>query len=458
MQTIKLKYSCDQNILDLVLEYQKQYSNCLHYNYNRLQDNKSLSERDLRDNSSSINNCELIKSYLMQCSIKEAKQLISDSDKPIIFGGKKMFHKRLKNLISKEEYKTKKLNPVYVIGEKQKHGNRHVQIDKDLNILRIKFSKEHRFELNLLNVRNRLDILKRLYYCQANNLIPITYKIDTEYVYITFDESVLKNNDYLPVENRIMSLDLNPNYIGWSIVDWKSSSDFNIIQTGVYSIKDLNDKDFGLKGKGLASDSKQRTYISNKRNHEVLQISKSLTDTARHYRCEMFSVEDLDIKSSDKEKGTRFNRLCNNMWCRNKLVDNLNKRCNIFGIKFLKVKSNYSSFIGNLIFRNLNMPDMVLASIEIGRRGYEFNAQYITKTSSIKKNIIQPKISDFKDLISKSLEEFGINEEFESLVDMYYFFKNSKLRYRVSLDDLCLKFCRFFSSKSLIKRTFYYMI
>ena len=457
MQTIKLKYSCEQNVSDLILEYQKQYSHCLHYNYNRLQDNKSLSEKDLRNNSNNIKNCELIKSYLMQCSIKESKQFVSDSDNRIIFGGKKLFYRRLKNLISKEKYKTKKLNPVYIIGEKPKHGNRLVQIDKDLNTLHIKFSKEHRFNLNLLNVRNRLDILERLYYCQSNNLIPITYKIGTEHVYITFDESVLKTDDYLPVKNRIMSLDLNPNYIGWSVVDWKSSSDFNIIQTGVYSIKDLNDKDFGLKNKGLASDSKQRTYISNKRNHEVLQISKNIIDIARHYRCEMFSVEDLNIKSSDKERGTKFNRLCNNLWCRTKLVDNLKKRCNIFGIKFLKVKSNYSSFIGNLLFRDLNMPDMVLASIEIGRRGYEFNAQYITKTSSIKKNIIQPKFSDFGDLISKSLEEFGINEKFESLVDVYYFFKNSKLKYRVSLDDLHPEFYRFFSSNSKIKRTFYYI-
>ena len=457
MQTIKLKYSCDKNTLDLVLEYQKQYSHCLHYNYNRLQDNKSLSEKDLRDNSSSINNCGLIKSYLMQCSIKEAKQLVSDSDKPMVFGGRKLFFKRLKNLISKEEYKTKKLNPVYIIGEKPKHGNRHVQIDKDFCTLHVKFSKKHHFDLNLLDVRNRLNILERLYHCQTNNLIPITYKIDTEYVYISFDENVLKTDDYLPVKNRIISLDLNPNYIGWSIVDWKSSSVFDIVKTGVYSIKDLNDKDFSLKGKGLANDSKQRTCISNKRNHEVLQISKNLINIARHYKCEIFSVEDIDIKPSDKERGTRFNRLCNNLWCRTKLVNNLNKRCNIFGVKFLKVKANYSSFIGNFLFRGFNMPDMVLASIEIGRRAFEFNSQYIDKTSSIKKNIIQPNISDFRDLVSKSLEEFGVKERFESLVDMYYFFKNSKLKYRVSLDDLHPEFYRFFSSKSLIKRTFYYI-
>lgn len=457
MQTIKLKYMCVAFASDLIMSYQKQYSSCLHYNYNRLMDDESLTERDLRNNSINIRNCDLIKSYLMQCSIKEAKQLVYGSDKSIIFGGRKLFFKRLKNLISKDDYKIKKLNPVYVIGEKLMHGNRLVQIDKDLNTLHVKFSKKDHFDLTLLNVRNRLDILERLYHCQVNNLIPITYRIDAEYVCISFDETILNTDTYMPVKDRVLALDLNPNYIGWSVVDWKSSSEFDIVKTGVYSIKNLNDMDFGLKDKSLSSDSKERTHISNKRNHEVLQMSKNLIDTARHYRCEIFSIEDLNIKSSDNERGTGFNRLCNNLWCRNKLVNNLSKRCNIFSIKFLKVKANYSSFIGNILFRDLCMPDMVLASIEIGRRAFEFNRQYMEKTTEIKKNIIQPRISDFRDLVSKSLEEFGIKEKFDNFVDMYYFFKNSKLKYRVSLDDLNPKFFRFFSSKSKIKRFFCYI-
>ena len=84
MQTLKIKYKCSKDDLNLILNYQKQYSNCLHYNYNRLKDNDSLTEKDLRNNSSNINNCDLIKSYLMQCSIKEAKQLINNSNDSII--------------------------------------------------------------------------------------------------------------------------------------------------------------------------------------------------------------------------------------------------------------------------------------------------------------------------------------------------------------------------------------
>ncbi|MFA5152862.1 MAG: hypothetical protein WC554_09905, partial [Clostridia bacterium] len=41
-----------------------------------------------------------------------------------------------------------------------------------------------------------------------------------------------------------------------------------------------------------------------------------------------------------------------------------------------------------------------------------------------------------KDLLTKSLEEFGQKIEGKSLVDLYYFFKNSKIKYRVSLDEI----------------------
>ena len=98
------------------------------------------------------------------------------------------------------------------------------------------------------------------------------------------------------------------------------------------------------------------------------------------------------MSSSDKEKGRRFNRLCNNYWCRGILYSQLKKYANFYDIYFLEVLANYSSFIGNLVYRNERLPDMVLASIEISRRGYEFYHQYILKDKPQKKNIILPEL------------------------------------------------------------------
>ena len=449
MQTIKIKYKTTNENISLIKTYQRQYSSCLHYVYNRTLEN--ISQKEIKEKVKSLSNINLLDSWFIQSAIFDAK-VLCQKDNKIVFGGKKNFFNRLKGKISKDEYKLKRLSPIYSIGEvvnKSVKANRKFHIEQDLDIITFKPNKSTRIELKLIGIGNRKSILSKLYQKQERKEIKITYKLDSQHIYISFDEQDIYNFDYPKIENGIISIDLNPNYIGWSIVDWKSSSEFNIIKSGVYSIKHLNDLDFNLKGKGFNSSSKERIYLSNKRQHEILEISKNLINKAIYYKCQIFSMEDLSIKSSDKENGKHFNKLVNNLWCRNTLVNNLTKRCNIFKIKLLKVKPEYSSFIGNFIFRSLNLPDMILSSIEISRRAYEFYNQYVIKTKNIKKNIIQPYISDFKDLIIKSLEDFNINEKFENLIDIYYFFKKMKFKYRLSFDNN-QKFSRFFSNNSLI--------
>ena len=191
-------------------------------------------------------------------------------------------------------------------------------------------------------------------------------------------------------------------------------------------------------------------YFNNKRKHEIIEVAKDIYSIAKEHRCEMVVVEDLSIRSQDRSKGKNLNRLCNAFFIRNAFVNNLNKRCNIDGIKFLKVMPQYSSFIGNFLYRGLNLPDPVLASIEIGRRGYEFNAQYIEKIKEKSKNIIQPDLKKFGDLIAKSLEEFSIKENFKDLISLYYVFKkDSKMMYRVPFKS-SLKWSQFKHKKSYI--------
>lgn len=446
MQTLKIPYQTTQENLDLIKEYQKQYSSCLHYFYNRVQE--GYSETQIKHLS--LNNVDLMDAWFKQSCVKEALQL---KDKEhLIFGGKLNFIKRLKNQITKEQYKENRLNPLYSIGTRSNPGiagNQKFHLEQDLS-LTFKPNRKTRIILNL-KYRNK-KLLTLLYLNQETRKFSLTYKLDQKYVYISFDEVQLDKQIKLEqIKNRVLALDLNPNYIGWSIIDWKSESEFNVIKSGIYSIKALNDKDFNFKNKHLDSSSKERQYISNKRQFETLQIAKNIINTAIYYKCQIVSIEDLNIKSSDKNLGKKFNKLVNNNWNRNALVNNLTKRCNIFNIKLVKVKPEYSSFIGNFLYRSLNLPDMILASIEIGRRGYEFYNQYISKTKNIKKNIIQPDIQLFNDLIIKSLEEFNIQrEQFKDLVDLYYLFKKSKCKYRLSIDQFNLKTSVQFSRKSLI--------
>ena len=446
MQVLKIKYQTDDQSLNIIQDYMKQYSSVQHFVYNRIQEGKS--QKDIKQYIKLLNNIDLLDSWFIQCSFYDIPKV----DK-VIFGGKKNYFQRLKNNISKEQFKQKRLSPIYSIGEvinKSVKGNRKFHIEQDLENIIFKPNKSTKINLKLIGLNKRKQILSKLYQKQERKEIKIAYKLYLEYIYVIFEETDIYNYETKFIKNRVLSLDLNPNYIGWSIVDWKSESEFDVIKSGVYSIKKLNDKDFNLKNKGYSSESKKRKFLNNKRNFETIQLVKNIVNKSIYYKCQLISIEDLSIKSSDKELGKRFNKLVNNSWCRNTFVNNLTKRCNIHNIKLLKVKPDYSSFIGNFLYRSLNLPDMVLASIEIGRRGYEFYNQYISKTKEIKKNIVRPNLSMFQKLYLKSLEEFNLQPIYKDLIELYYFFKKSKLKYRLSIDSFNLQFSRFTSDKSYI--------
>jgi IS605 OrfB family transposase len=486
MQTLKFKIEHKYN--DLIIEYQKQYSILLHsaFNYfNNLNAELSVISNYITNNSDLIqklkdlNNVELINSWFTQSAIKEAYQLfksyqcklneynqkldrkhellnkqsltylekkelkkLNKINKPkVIFGGKTNFIQRCKQQISKDEFKLKRLNSLYSIGTAKPYkGNRFFRISEDLTKIIFQPKCKEKYELTLIGVtKGYKQILSKLYIHQSNKDLPITYKLSTEYIYISFEEDKLYKDEFnfKKIKDRYCALDLNPNYIGYSIIDWKSSNDFKIIDSGVYSFKELNDLYFDLKGTN--SSDKKKIWLNNKRNYEIIEVSKNLINKCCYYKVENFVVEDLNIKVCDRNKGKNYNRLCNNTWIRNKFLNNIQKRCKIFNINYVEVLPQYSSFTGNIIFRNQNLPDQVLSSIEISRRGYEFRHQYILKDKPQIKNIVKIDINNdlvFKELYIKSMEEFNIQEIFKDIVDTYLYFKrNSKIMYRVSLDN-----------------------
>ena len=435
MITLKLKYRFkDEQDMSLIHDYQRQYSSCLHFLYNRISDNTSIIEKELRLLYDNVNNCSLINKWLFQCAIKEAKQIYNSHGIKVIFGGKANYFKRNKLAITKEEYKAKRISPVYSIGEASNKGNRFFRL-KEGNVLTFQPNRLQHIDLELVGLRkHRQTIISKLTELANQKKVTITYKLSSEYVWISYDEKLVTNIETPKINNRVFAIDMNPNYIGWSIVDWKSSSNFRIVKEGVISIKELNDYDNKQK-----INSTKRKHISNIRHHAILEICKNLVDTAAYYRCDKFVLEDLKLKTNGSY--SKFNRLTRNQWCRDLLENNITKRCNIYNITIIKVKPEYSSFVGNFLFRHVtNMPDMVLASIEIGRRGYEFSSQYIDKTKNKKKNIVLPNIYDFDDLYTKSLEEFSIEEKPDNLLSLYSYIKNAKMTYRVPISNKLIGF------------------
>lgn len=450
--TRKIKYTTDENSSSIIKSYIKNYNNVLRFTFNRLQENPSISTKEMSALHRELNNV-FIGTHLCGSAIYDAKTLFEKhKNNKVIFGGKKLFIQKCQNKITKEEWQEKRLFPLCSIGQAPNKCNRMFQIIDSTHIL-FKPTRVKHIVLSLpKQSKKTIKELEYLIQLQEDKAIPITYKLDSQYIYITYDYSTMKQF-YKPtnkIENRILAVDLNPNYIGYSVIDWQDKNSYKIIDKGVVSIKPINDKEINL---SVSSTDKKKQYLHNKRKYELQIVAQKLCKLANHYQCNLFGIEDLSIKSSDKGKGKTFNALCNNYWNKNIVVKQIRKYCQVYNIEYQPVMANYSSFIGNLVYRNEKLPDMVLASIEISRRTYEFHHQYIKKDKEIKKNIIFPELERVKNVIIQSLEELSITVPFETLRELYYQIKKSKQRYRLSLEDTMF-FSKFYSKQKIILYSF----
>ena len=446
--TLKIKYLCksDEDSL-LIQNYINNYNNVLRFTYNRKVDNPSITDVELNALQKSMNNV-FLGCWFLSSARTEVKEMLKSIDelnkvnddehqvdkKRIVFGSKKLFIDRCKTLISREDYLIERQHPLYSVGGCKQKGNRYFRIIPNNTVIFQPNNKTH-IELHIVGINKKYKLyINKLIELQNNRLAPITYKLDMNYVYITFDLNYIKEyKEYIPIKNRVFAIDMNPNYIGYSVVDWKNETNYNVVGSGVFSLKPLNDKRNSLR---IAPSDKKHTYFTNKRKYEVIEIAHQLVKLCKHFKCGMFSIENLSIKSSDKDRGKKFNKLVNNQWCRDVFVKQIEKMTKSMHIHLIKVKPEYSSFIGNVLYRKENLPDPVLSSIEVGRRAYEFNLQYCVNSKSHKKNIIFPDFDLNKATIQKSLEELEYCGQVKSWIDLYSEMKKSKFKYRLLLEEL----------------------
>lgn len=433
--TMKIKYSTNKTNLDYIFKTRENFNKVLRFTYNRIIDNPKYSTKELTAFQSKLNHVEGCKSHLKNSAIYKSKEIYNknknNNPQSVIFGGQKNFINRCKLKISREEYIEKRTPPIYSIGESNQHSNRLFKI-VDVDTIIFKPDKQHHIQLNLKQVgQNRKKTLLKLIRLQNANCVPLTYELDLEYVYITYDYSLLKNHKYPVKTDRTISIDINPNYIGWSVCDWRQDYDFALVASGMFSLEPLNQYQNSLK---VSSDSKEAKYITNKRRHEIIEIAKELFKICKHYHCEVLAMEDLSIKAANLNKGRRLNKLVNNQWNRNLLFQQIRKHALASSTELVEVQPQYSSIIGNLVNRKLELPDPVLSSIEIGRRGHTFSCQYIFKRRQKEKTVILPVLETVKKSITQSLEELGVGvPEFNNWTELLLIVKKSKMKYRFPL-------------------------
>lgn len=429
MVTLKIEYTCEDDFSYFI----DSYNLILRFTYNRLVENSEISTKELTSLQKGMKNAPEVNSHLYNSAIYDARSLVSKSDKPIIFGGKKNFIKRCQHKITKDEFRENRLIPLSSVGTACNHGNRLFSIVDSCSIM-FKPDREHHYILNLINIgRNRLKTLEKLIKLQDSNAVPITYKLDKKFIYISFDYNSITNYSYKVKENRVIAIDTNPNYLGYSVVDWKDYEHYQVIESGSFSLKALNDYQKSI---SVSSDNEEALYINNKRKHEIIHIAERLFEICRHYKCEVFSLEDLKFKSDNSNRSKGLNRLINNQWLRNLMYNQIKKRVMASSTTFIEVQPRYSSFIGNIVYRNEKLPDECLASIEIGRRGFEFSTQYIFNRRQRQKTVIFPQVDAVKNQLSISLAEIGVDVPvIANWKDIYGAVKKSEKKYRFSMSD-----------------------
>ena len=360
MKTIILDIT--SNIDDVILDTQKVFNNMVRYAYNRLKDNEDLKEKDLR---SIVNKTFNQPSWLRECATKDAIYLYKSnktkgSNKPVIFGGLKNLKELLLKKKTKEQYKLDKLVPITLQGEACKHGNRMFNFNFSVNELIYKPNRKQHITLTYKQPhKNILRDLFQLQELSKQNKIAITVKLNvvTKKLYIIFDESKLEYEKYTDLKNnRIIGIDLNPNAIGLSVLEFDkdNSETFKVLHKEVISTYELN----------------RKTISSNKRKFELIEICYHIDKLLKTWKCSRICLEELNINSSNKQRGKEFNRLCNNVWCRNLVINKLKMLSTMHGYFITEINPAYSSFIGNILYGAEDTPDMVASSIEIARRAY----------------------------------------------------------------------------------------
>lgn len=409
---ITIKIPLINDITQEVVGFQRKYNNVVRYTFNRFMEGHSRTEVfNLIKTLNNVNELDVTwrrEAAKLAESLAMATKKKDEDEQTVIFGGRKWFKKRLRGKISSEEYKEKK-KLMYISCEGSKsdtNGNRKFKFNVETFEGSVKLDgRTVNFACKKIRNKN-LQYVRQAVALAEEGEIGMTYRLSGTHFYICVDLEKLHLERYSAKKNVTLALDMNPNYIGLSIV----GNNEEVMLRKVYDLNKIGDN-------------------NNKRKHELTEIAKSIALLCRHYCVEYCGYEKLSMKSGDKGKGRRYNKMVNNNWDRERFVNSLRKWLGVVGCKFLELAPQYSSFIGCITHEGET--DSVAASIELNRRLREFKAQYIDKTKPRGDVIFPPfQTSHF----NRWKESFG-NIAFDGWKEAYQWFKETEHSYRLTYNE-----------------------
>ncbi len=271
-------------------------------------------------------------------------------DGKVVFGGRRRLIERSQGKITSEEWKAKRLWPLTIEGHAKSYGkqggNHLVTLDiaqKRLVVhgpgnidyeLTLKLSgRSHAYRRRLLALQER---------CETVRDIPFSVTINEREVSIGWN--AIPSVASAPSKpKRVLSLDLNPGRIGWTVVE--DDKGCRCVAWGVFEFSGLN------RPSKLAPDEPRSKAIHNKRRYELAVLPKEIVSLARHYEVAAVVFEKLSLGAKDHGKGRRFNRLVNQCWFRAGFLQPLLRRIEEAGFAHHEVNPAYSSLIGTNVGR-----------------------------------------------------------------------------------------------------------
>ena len=348
--------------------------------------------------------------HLANSALRNANALYAlNKDKKVYFG---KFLRFKKCLISKDEFKESRNNGILSEGEMNQKGNRLFKIEVENNKFIYKRACKEHYDLEIVEKLGdkRKQILSRLQLLMSEKKIPITIRLKKDVIYLTYDEKIVENYKQFHnlFSNRVLGIDLNPNYFGISIIEFNHKDDFKVIHKEVINVSEL------------------QTKSKNKIKFELYEINHHILMLCKHWHVGKLTCEDLKFNNKKKFWNKNLNKLCRNQFRFNIVKSHLKTLCNMFGVEFIEVNAAYSSIIGNFVHGSATCPDMVAASIEIARRAYK----------KFTKGWIYPRVIStrrYKEVLGNQWKE-ELELAYMSWKGLAGKIKESKLKYRFRLN------------------------
>jgi len=340
----------------------------------------------------------------------------------MVFGGRAGLERRRKGLISNDEWKRMRLHPFVSLGDRQKvRGNQNVHlIDKTSIVVKIgrkesggrsgrTVTRTARLDLACMRGATAKSMRQLAEICaqpEETHRVNVSYSIGDTHISFTFDPSDLpdhpqRRRPVVPKKGRAIGVDLNPNWIGLSVVS-------TVGDPG--KIEDTKLLEHALVKLDMAIDASPELV-----RETLAAVCDRAISMARKHRCGTIVLEKGLGKLRSSGKSRSLNRVLN-YWARTVFLQMLTRRARLAGIELLEVWAGYSSTIGNLAF---DAPDACASATEIARRG-------IARLAGIKD--VLPALEE--GCVSRLWKDGKVPAELGSWQDVHRSIKAAKIGYR----------------------------